>query len=59
MRYKWRMNHKPSTLQGSFLAVSSFLIFYAGLDQLQEIVSGDVEAFVEHEQTPGAKIKRS
>jgi hypothetical protein len=58
MRYKWRMNHKPSTLQGSFIAVSSFLLFYAGLgkNQLQEIVSGDVEAFVEHEQDRGLKI---
>ena len=58
MRYKWRMNHKPSTLNGSFIAVSSFLLFYAGLgkNQLQEIVSGDVEAFVEHEQDRGLKI---
>ena len=31
MRHKWRMNHKPSTLKGSFLTVSSFLTFYAGL----------------------------
>ena len=30
MRHKWRMNHKPSTLKGSFVAVSSFLIFYGG-----------------------------
>ncbi len=58
MRYKWRMNHKPSTLKGSFLAVSSFLIFYAdlGKNQLQEIVSGDIEAFVEQEQDRGLKI---
>src|SRR4030042_3455592 len=58
MRSKWRMNHKPSTLKGSFLAVSSFLLFYAGLgkNQLQEIVSGDIEAFVEHEQDRGLKI---
>ncbi len=58
MRYKWRMNHKPSTLKGSFLAVSSFLLFYAGLGkkQLKEIVSGDIEAFVEHEQDRGLKI---
>ena len=55
MRHKWRMNHKPSTLKGSFVAVSSFLIFYAGLGKshIEEIVSGDIEAFVEHEQDRG------
>jgi len=58
MRHKWRMNHKPSTLKGSFIAVSSFLLFYAGLgkNQLQEIGSGDIETFVEHEQDRGLKI---
>jgi site-specific recombinase XerD len=58
MRHKWRMNHKPSTLKGSSHAVSYFLIFYAGLGkrQLQEIVSGDIEAFVEHEQDRGLKV---
>ena len=58
MRYKWRMNHKPSTLKGSSHAVISFLIFYAGQDksQLQDIVSGDIEAFVEHEQDRGLKV---
>lgn len=58
MRHKWRMNHKPSTLKGSFHAVSSFLIFYAGLgkSQLQDIVSDDLEAFIEHEQDRGLKV---
>ena len=58
MRHKWRMNHKPSTLRGSFHAVGSFLIFYAGLgkSQLQDIVSGDIEAFIEHEQDRGLKV---
>jgi site-specific recombinase XerD len=58
MRHKWRMNHKPSTLKGSFVAVSSFLIFYAeqGKRYLDEIVSSDIEAFVEHEQDRGLKI---
>ena len=58
VRHKWRMNHKPSTLKGSFIAVSSFLIFYAGLgkSQLNEIVSVDIEAFVEHEQDRGLKV---
>ena len=58
MRHKWRMNHKPSTLKGSFHAVSSFLIFYAGLgkSQLQDIASDDLEAFIEHEQARGLKV---
>ena len=58
MRHKWRMNHKKSTLKGSFHAVSSFLVFYAvlGKSRLQEIDSGDVEAFVEHLQDQGLKV---
>jgi len=58
MRHKWRMNHKPSTRKGSFHAVSSFLIFYAGLgkSQLQDIASDDLEAFIEHEQDRGLKV---
>jgi integrase/recombinase XerC/integrase/recombinase XerD len=58
MRHKWRMNHKPSTLKGSFHAVSTFLSFYAGIgkSQLPEIVSDDLEAFVEHEQDRGLKV---
>ena len=58
MRHKWRMNHKPSTLKGSFSAVSSFLIFYAGLGKshIEEITSDDLEAFIEHEQDRGLKV---
>lgn len=58
MRHKWRMNHKPSTLEGSFHAVKSFLTFYGrlGKSQLQEIISDDVESFVEHMQDHGFKI---
>ena len=58
MRHKWRMNHKPSTLKGSFLTVSSFLTFYAGLgkSQLRDIASDDLEAFIEHEQDRGLKV---
>jgi site-specific recombinase XerD len=57
MCYKWRMNHKTSTLKGSFVAVSSFLIFYAdlGKNYLDEIVSSDIEAFIEHEQDRGLR----
>ena len=58
MRHKWRMNHKSSTLKGSSHTVRSFLIFYAGLgkSQLQDVVSGDIETFVEHEQDRGLKV---
>jgi len=58
MRHKWRMNHKPSTLLGSFHAVSSFLTFYRGLgkSQLQDIMRDDIEAFIEHEQDRGLKV---
>ena len=56
--HKGRMNLKPSTLKGSYHAVSSFLAFYASLgkSQLQDVVSGDIEAFVEHEQDRGLKV---
>ncbi len=58
MRHKWRMNLKPSTLEGSSHTVSSFLSFYAGLGKrhLHDIVSGDIELFVEHEQDRGLKV---
>jgi len=55
MQHKWRMNHKPSTLRGSFHAVRSFLTFYvsSGKSHLQEIVNDNLEAFVEYEQDRG------
>jgi integrase/recombinase XerD len=58
MIHKWRMNHKPSTLKGGFVAVSSFLTFYGGMgkSRIEEIVSNDLEAFIEHEQDRGLKI---
>jgi integrase/recombinase XerD len=58
MRHKWRMNHKKSTLNGSSHTVRCFLIFYAGLgkNQIQNIVSDDIEAFVEHLQDRGLKV---
>jgi len=56
--YKWRMNHKPSTLESSSHAVSSFLTFYASLGKrhIEEIISNDLEAFIEHEQDRGLKV---
>ena len=58
LRHKWRMNHRPNTLQGSCRAVSTFLIFYAGLGKsnLREIVRDDLEAFIEFEQDRGLKV---
>lgn len=58
MRHKWRMNHKPGTLKGSFSAVRDFLIFYrdTGKGQLREIVGDDLEEFVEHMQDRGLKV---
>jgi len=58
MLHKWRMNHKPSTLKGSFLSVSSFLIFYGGMGkrQIEEIISNDVEAFIERQQDRELKV---
>ena len=58
MRYKCRMNHKPSTLKGSFSSLKSFLTFYpsSGKSLLQEIVSDDAEAYVEHLQDQGHKV---
>ena len=58
MRHKWRLNRKPNTLRSSFHAVRSFVDFYSSLgkSQLQEIVSDDLESFVEHEQDRGLKV---
>lgn len=58
MRWKWRMMHKPSTMKSSFLAVIRFLTFcYSlGKTELKDIISDDVEAFVEHEQDKGIKV---
>jgi integrase/recombinase XerD len=58
MRHKWRVNLRPSTLKGSFQALSSFLTFYAsmGKSQIQDVLSSDIEKFVEHEQDRGLNI---
>jgi len=58
MRHKWRLNHKPVSLLGSFKAVELFLTFYSnsGKSRMDEITSDDLEGFVEHEQDRGTKI---
>jgi integrase/recombinase XerD len=58
MRHKWRLNHKPRTLQSSFTSVMLFLDFCgkSGKRDLGEIERVDLEAFIEHEQNRGLCI---
>ena len=58
LRYKVRLNHKPSTLCQSFTTGKMFLSFYQGLgkSQLEEVTKEDLEAFIEYEQDRGLKI---
>jgi integrase/recombinase XerC/integrase/recombinase XerD len=58
MRHKWRLNHKPRTLQSSFTSVMLFLDFYgkSGKRELGEMERVDLEAFIEQEQDRGLRI---
>jgi len=58
MRYKWRLNHKPRTLQSSFTSVRLFLDFYgkSGKSAIETMERVDLEAFMEHEQDRGIRI---
>ena len=58
LRHKGRLNHKRSTLQGSFAAVRLFLELYgkSGKRDLKEIERADLEGFIEHVQDLGSKI---
>jgi len=58
MRHKWRLNHKPRTLQSSFTSVMLLLDFYgkSGKREIEKIERGDLEAFIEHEQDRGIRI---
>jgi len=58
LRHKWRINHKPRTLQSSFTSVLLFLSFYreSGKKNLEEIERADLEAFIEHEQDRGLYV---
>ena len=58
MRHKWRLNHKPRTLQSSFTSVMLFLGFYreSGKRDIEEIERVDLEGFIEHEQDRGLRI---
>lgn len=58
MRHKWRLNHKPSTLSGSFNSARLFLEFYgkSGKREIEKLERTDLEGFIEHEQDRGLRI---
>jgi len=58
LRHKWRVNHKPRTIDSSFTSVRFFLDFYgkSGKNDLKDIERADLEAFIEHEQDRGLHI---
>jgi len=58
LRHKGRLNHKRSTLQGSFTSVRLFLEFYgkSGKRDLEAMERTDLEAFIEYEQDRGLRI---
>jgi integrase/recombinase XerD len=58
LRYKWRANHKPRTIDSSFTSITLFLDFYgkSGKTELRQIERSDLEAFIEHEQDRGMHI---
>src|SRR5208283_3923350 len=58
LRYKWRANHKPKTLEGSFTSIMLFLQFYgaSGRSDIAQLQRSDLEAFIEHEQGRGMYV---
>jgi integrase/recombinase XerD len=58
LRHKWRLNHRPKTIEGSFTSIMLFLRFYGGLGKtdITQIERSDLEAFIEHEQERGLYI---
>jgi integrase/recombinase XerD len=58
LRHKWRVNHKPTTIAGSFTSVMLFLTFYGarGKTDIAQMERADLEAFIEHEQNRGLYI---
>ena len=58
LRHKWRLNHRPKTIEGSFTSVVLFLRFYGDLGKtdITQIERSDLEAFIEHEQERGMYI---
>jgi integrase/recombinase XerD len=58
LRHKWRVNHKPKTIEGSFTSIMLFLKFYGALGKsnITKIERSDLETFIEHEQERGMHI---
>src|SRR5512139_2638367 len=58
LRHKWRLNHRPKTIEGSFTSIMLFLRFYGGLGKtdIGQVERSDLEAFIEHEQERGLYI---
>ena len=58
MHHKWRLNHKPRTLAGSFTSVMLFLDFCgkSGKREIEKIERVNLEGFIEHEQDRGLRI---
>jgi integrase/recombinase XerD len=58
LRHKWRLNHRPKTIEGSFMSIVLFLRFYGGLGKtdIAQIERSDLEGFIEHEQERGMYI---
>ena len=58
LRHKWRVNHKPKTIEGSFTSIVLFLTFYGtrGKTEITQIERADLDAFIEHEQDRGMYV---
>jgi hypothetical protein len=58
LRHKWRANHKPKTLEGSFTSIMLFLQFYgaSGKSDITQLQRSDLEAFIEREQSRGMYV---
>ena len=58
LRHKWRVNHKPKTIEGAFTSIVLFLTFYGtrGKTEITQIEHVDLEAFIEHEQDRGMYV---
>jgi integrase/recombinase XerD len=58
LRHKWRVNHKPRTIEGSFTSIMLFLKFYgaAGKNDIAQVKRSDLETFIEREQDRGMHI---
>lgn len=55
LRHKWRVNHKPKTIDGSFTSIKLFLEFYGerGKTDITRIERSDLETFIFARAGPG------